>query len=290
MPSLKRLCAWVASRHATVIPRRPSRPWRFVVPGPLHEADRGACPTHDHRASRHLALGPVPRLDAPRSPPGPALSRIHARSPHACTALRRARRCAPHHRGGTPCDAARSARPGHGRDRAAYDRREPGRRRQHVVGGHRQSSMRDGGDAALRQAVGYPRPAHHDADRDQRLWGGFARLCAGALDADADSRARAAGTRQRRPDAAGADHHRRRGVAARSSALSGLHLVDLHRVDRRRPDSRRLHRRASALVVDLLAQPAALRGGLSPDPQCAAAAAAARPPAQARHTWRSCSW
>src|SRR6185312_10308472 len=40
------------------------------------------------------------------------------------------------------------------------------------------------------------------------------------------------------------------------------------------------------LVVDLLAQPAAVRGGLSPDSQCAATAAAARPSAQARHTWR----
>ena len=194
------------------------------------------------------------------SPPGPVLSRIHARSSHACTGLRRARRGAPHHRGRTAGDAARSARPGHGRDRAADDRREPGRRRQHVVGRHRQSSVRNGGDAALRQAVGYPWPAHHDADRDQRLWGGFARLRAGALDADVNSRARAAGTWQRRPDAAGADHHRRRGVAARSAALPGLHLVDLHRVDSGRPDSRRLHRRASALVVDLLAQPAALRG------------------------------
>ena len=146
--------------------------------------------------------------------------------------------------------------------------------------------MRHGRDAALRQAVGYPWPAYHDADRDQRLWGGFARLCAGALDADADPRAGDTGTWQRRPDAAGADHYWRRGVAARSAALSGLHLVDLHRVDGGRPDSRRLHRRASALVVDFLAQPAALRVRLSPHPQRVATVAATRPSARARRIGR----
>ena len=220
------------------------------------------------------------------SPPGPVPSRVHARSPHACSGLHRARRRAPHHRGRAPRHAARGARPSDGRDRAAHDRREPRRRRKHVVGRHRQSSERHGRDAALWQAVGYPWPAYHDADRDQRLWGGFARLCAGALDADADPRASDTGTWQRRPDAAGADHYWRRGVAARSAALSGLHLVDLHRVDGGRPDSRRLHRRASALVVDFLAQPAALRVRLSPHPQRVATVAATRPSARARRIGR----
>ena len=83
-------------------------------------------------------------------------------------------------------------------------------------------------------------------------------------------------------DAAGADHHRRRRLAARSSALPVLHLLDLHRVDGGRAAHGRLHRRAPALVVDFLDQPAALRAGISLHPQRAAAAAAPRPSAQAR--------
>ena len=45
-----------------------------------------------------------------------------------------------------------------------------------------------------------------------------------------------------------------------------LHVLDLHRLDRWRADGRRLHCRAPALVVDFLAQPAALRIGISPHP------------------------
>ena len=78
------------------------------------------------------------------------------------------------------------------------------------------------------------------------------------------------GARRRRLDAAGADHRRRRRLAARAAALPGLHLLDLHHLDGRRAARRRLHRRAPALVVDLLDQPAALRRRLSPDPQRAA--------------------
>jgi hypothetical protein len=61
----------------------------------------------------------------------------------------------------------------------------------------------------------------------------------------------------------------------------------LHRVDRGRPDPRRLHSRASALVLDLLVQLAALRACLSAHAQRAAAAAASRSPAQARPAGRT---
>src|SRR6266576_5980030 len=107
-----------------------------------------------------------------------------------------------------------------------------------------------------------------------------------AIHARADPRPRASGPRRRRPDAIGANHHRRRRLAARPAALSGLYVVDLHRVDRGRPDPRRLHSRASALVLDLLVQLAALRACLSAHSQRAAAAAAARSPAQARPAGR----
>ncbi len=56
-----------------------------------------------------------------------------------------------------------------------------------------------------------------------------------AIHARADPRPRASGPRRRRPDAIGANHHRRRRLAARPAALSGLYVVDLHRVDRGRP-------------------------------------------------------
>src|SRR5262245_1971932 len=131
-------------------------------------------------------------------------------------------------------------------------------------------------NAALRQALGHSRPPRHDADRHRRLRRWLARLRAGAVHADADFRPRPAGTGRRRPDAAGADHHRRCGLAARSPALSGLHLLDLHSIDRGRPDPRRLHCRASPLVLDFLVQSAALRVGLSVHSQCIAAAAAPR--------------
>ena len=71
-------------------------------------------------------------------------------------------------------------------------------------------------------------------------------------------------------------------VAARAPALPDLHLLDLHRLDGRRPAARRLHRRAVALVVDLLDQFAARGACLSAHQQCAAAAAAPRSAAQAR--------
>src|SRR5262249_1511738 len=81
-------------------------------------------------------------------------------------------------------------------------------------------------------------------------------------------------------------NHRRRRLAARSAALSGLYVVDLHHLDGGRPDPRRLHSRASALVLDLLVQLAALRACLSAHPQRAAAAAAPRSPAQTRSAGR----
>src|SRR5262249_40728149 len=82
---------------------------------------------------------------------------------------------------------------GDGCDRAADHRRELGRCRQHVVGRHRQSSVRDRGDATLRQALRHSRPPRHDADRHRGLCRWLARLRAGALHADAHSRPRPAG-------------------------------------------------------------------------------------------------
>ena len=231
---------------------------------------------HGPRAVRDLALAPVPRLDAPRLAPRAGARREHARSAYASTGLSRSRRRAPHRCGRAPHHAARRARPGDGRDRAADHRRQPRRHRQHVVGRDRQSPVRDGGDPPLRQALRHSRPARHVADRHRHLRRGLARLRAGAVHAGAHFRPRAAGAGRRRPDAVGADHHRRRRLPARSAALSGLHVVDLHRVHGGRPDRRRLHRRAPALVVDFLAQPAALRAGLFPHSQRSAALAAAR--------------
>src|SRR5215470_10208100 len=45
----------------------------------------------------------------------------------------------------------------------------------------------------------------------------------------------AAGAGRRGTHAAGADHHRRRRLAARPPTLPGLHLLDLHPLHRRRP-------------------------------------------------------
>ncbi len=51
------------------------------------------------------------------------------------------------------------------------------------------------GDAALRQALRHPRPAHHAADRDRHLRAGLDRLRAGADHAGADrARARCKGS------------------------------------------------------------------------------------------------
>ena len=215
---------------------------------------------------------------------------MHARSRSAHTAAglsdARTRGGAADHRRHTARHDAGRARRRHGGDRAADDRGRSRRHRQHVVGGDRESAQRHRRDAALRQALRHPRPAHHDDDRDRHLYGWLGSLRVRALDAGADLRPRAAGTRRRRPDAAGADHHRRRRLAARAAALSGLHLLDLHPVDRRRAADRRLHRRASALVVDLLGQRAALCPGVSAHLQRAEAAAAPRPSARARSAGR----
>ncbi len=154
------------------------------------------------------------------------------------------------------------------------------------MGDHREPPVRDRGDAALRQAVGHPRPPHHDAHRFGHLRRRFGRLRARADHAGADPRARAAGAGRRRADAACANHYRRRGAAARPSALPGAHIHHLHRVDGGRAAARRLHRRASALVVDLLAQPAALRARPADQLLRVAQAAAPRSSAPARRARR----
>src|SRR5262249_33319449 len=157
---------------------------------------------HGASPTRRLALTSIPRLDAPRLAARAGARRNDARSTHAPVGLCRPRRGAPYRRGRAPHHAARGARSGDGCDRAADHRRELGRCRQHVVGRHRQSSVRDRGDAALRQALRHSRPPRHDADRHRHLCRWLARLRAGALHADAHSRPRPAGAGRRRSDAA----------------------------------------------------------------------------------------
>ena len=87
---------------------------------------------------------------------------------------------------------------------------------------------------------------------------------------------RPAGDWRRRHCAAGAVDHRRRGAAARARLLSGLYRFGLDHRRCRRPGARRRHRRAFALVDDLLAQCSALPRGRH------AVAAPAQAPAASR--------
>ncbi len=149
------------------------------------------------------------------------------------------------------------AQPDHRRHRPADHRARVRRLREPVLGHHRLSVVVDRGVAALRQAVRYPRPPRHDARRHRPVHCRLGRLCGGAQHGIADRRPYAARHRRRRHRAAGADHHRRHGHAARARALPGLYGNVLDRGRGRRPGAGRPHRRPPALVGDLLAQRAA---------------------------------
>ena len=152
------------------------------------------------------------------------------------------------------------ARPDDRRDRAADDRPRARRRPEPVLGGHRLPPHRHRGDAALRQAQRHPRPPRHAAHRH-----------------------RASSSAARSP----ARCRRNIFVLIAARALQGLGgggLISLGQTivgdvvaprergryqayfasvfvtsSDRRPGARRLLRRASALVVHLLDQPAARR-------------------------------
>ena len=180
-------------------------------------------------------------------------------------------------------------------ERAGADHRRPGpadhrgpsrRHREPVLGGHGLSPERDGGDAAVRQAVRHLWPAQHPADRRDHLHPRFGRLRAGAHHVGADRGARAAGHRRRRHPADRPDHHRRPGVAARTAALSELYGGHVHGRERHRPGAGRRAHRPRALVAHLLDQRADGRGRARHDLSRAGTAAAPRAPAQARYRRR----
>ena len=122
--------------------------------------------------------------------------------------------------------------------------------------------------------------------RDRHLRGRLGDLRARAQHADPGARPRPAGARRRRHHAARPGDHRRRERAARARPLPGDHRHRLGRRRHRRPGGRRLHRRAPALVADLLDQRADGHRGRLAHQRGAQAPAAQRALAPARHPGR----
>jgi hypothetical protein len=183
-----------------------------------------------------------------------------------------------HHAG----DAARGAGADHRRDRAPHHRARARRSRPAPLGRHRLPPHRDGRDAPLRQARRHPRPAGRPASRHRRVRRRLRGLRLVADHAAARRGARPPGLRRRRAHRARADGHRRRGAAEGTGALPSLHRRHLHGLQPRRAGAGRRHRRAPALVRDLLAQPPPRARGLLDDGLRPAPPAPPRPAAPAR--------
>src|SRR5690606_2841739 len=108
----------------------------------------------------------------------------------------------------------------------------------------------------------------------------------GAIDDRADLRARAAGPWRRRPDVVNANDHRRYRHPEGARPLPGLYRRGLRLVLDWRPGARRRTDRASALVADLLDQPAARPDRARAHLQRAAADPAEPAPSRARPAGR----
>ena len=185
---------------------------------------------------------------------------------------------ARHHAGDVP----RRARPDHRRHRAAHHRPAFRQYQRPVLGGDGLSAHRHGGDAALRQARGYPRPARADAHRHRHFCRGLGGLRAGAQHDRAGAGARLPGPRRRRADGAGANHHRRHCFPARARPLPGLYRRGVRDLLGGRAGARRFSDRTYRLVADFLDQPAARPGGARHDLERAAPRAVSSAQAQAR--------
>ncbi len=124
------------------------------------------------------------------------------------------------------------------------------------------------------------RPARHDRHcaRHLRCRLGVVRAC--AEHADADPRPLPARDRRRRHHAGGADHHCGCDQSEGARGVSGLFQQRLARGRAQRTAARRRHHRISALVGDLLDQPAADGGRAGGAVAALASPAGASSPAQ----------
>ena len=190
---------------------------------------------------------------------------------------------ARHHAGDVP----RRARPDHRRHRAAHHRPAFRQYQRPVVGGDRLSAHRHGGDAALRQARRYPRPARADAHGHRHFRCRVGRLRAGAEHDRAGAGPRLPGSRRRRADGARANHHRRHCFPARARPLPGLYRRGVRDLLGGWTGARRLPHRAHRLVAHFLDQPAARPGCARYDLERAAPCAVSSAQTQARYHRRA---
>lgn len=188
---------------------------------------------------------------------------LRAARPCRCRPSGRVR--AAHDRRAAARAAVVRARPDDRVDRAADDRRRPGRPREAVVGRHRVPAVVDRRAAAVRQARRSVRAQDRAAggDRAVRRRLGALRACAGH-DA-ADRAARAAGARRRRADGRHDGGDRRSDSARRARPLPGDVRRRVRDRDRDRAAARRVSRPASVVALDLLHQPAARRARVRGD-------------------------
>ncbi len=149
---------------------------------------------------------------------------------------------------------ARGNRPDRGGAGGAGDRRRPARVRPPRLDRLGLPADLDRGDADLRAAVGHLGPARAAAAGHRLVRGRVRALRAVADAVAAHCLSRLAGHRRGRADGDVAGRHRRRGCAARTRQIPGLHGGDVGRGERRRADPRRLDHRRLLLALDLLDQ------------------------------------